>query len=337
MKQRVFTKKNILIYLLTMAVALVITLVIVLTRGGGTAIGYIKDQTTTSGLGYDYYVPNTYRSFRKTPLIVMLHGGHQTAEDIALATKMNQMSNYYGFIVLYPEQSSDNNSSLYWNWFLDENQQRDGTEVALIIDAVNAIKDQYSIADDEVYVAGLSAGAAMALNMAILYPDVFSGVAMASGIGFGVAQNAVQAYSAMSGYLPDPEEKALLAYQRMPEDSRHMIRLILTQGTDDDRVDAANAAFITEEIAILNDWIDDGMRNNSFSDVPWDAIGDETNSGVTFVKNTYVQNDMTYISEYLIEGMGHAWPGGDSEASYTAPDAPDLSQLMIDFFLSGRH
>ena len=39
------------------------------------------------------------------------------------------------------------------------------------------------------------------------------------------------------------------------------------------------------------------------------------------------------VEEHLLAGVGHAWSGGSATGTYTAPDAPDATALIVAFLV----
>src|SRR6266568_5533384 len=133
-------------------------------------------KNSTGSLSYSIYVPTNYHHGEALPLVVMLHGCTQTAEDFAAGTRMNELAEQYHFLVAYPQQKSSNNHAYCWNWFTSSNQARGRGEPAMLAGIVRDIAENkiaWTVDSRRIYVAGLSAGGAMATILGATYPELF--------------------------------------------------------------------------------------------------------------------------------------------------------------------
>ena len=147
---------------------------------------------------YQVYVPPAAAPANR-PMVVMLHGCTQSASDFAAGTQMNRLADEHGFIVVYPEQAAHANPSRCWNWFKPEDQRRDAGEPSLIAGMVRAVAQAEGADPGRIFVAGLSAGAAMAVVLGETYPELFAGVGAHSGLPYGSAHDIPSALAAMKG------------------------------------------------------------------------------------------------------------------------------------------
>jgi poly(hydroxyalkanoate) depolymerase family esterase len=258
---------------------------------------------------YKLYVPAVYKT-EPLPLIVMLHGCTQNADDFAAGTRMNEMAERHGFIVVYPNQAQAANHSKCWNWFKPADQLRDQGEPSLIAGITREVMARYRVDPARVYVAGLSAGGAMADVMLKTSPDLYAAAGVHSGLAYGCAKGLPSALAAMKGGKA-PRNRTHAAPQRP---------LIVFHGDADTTVHPSNAAQIV---------------------APFDAgtTTVSTQSGAASGRRTYTQQrhmaaNGVEAESWSIHGAGHAWSGGSQHGSYTDPSGPDAAAEMVRFFLA---
>ncbi|MGG0537846.1 extracellular catalytic domain type 1 short-chain-length polyhydroxyalkanoate depolymerase [Priestia aryabhattai] len=287
---------------------------------------------TYNGRTYKLYVPSSYQGGAALPLVVMLHGCTQDPDQFAAGTQMNALAETEKFFVLYPEQPSSANSNKCWNWFDTAHQSRGSGEPALIAGMVNQIKSSYSIDADQVFVGGLSAGAAMSVIMGATYPDIFAAISVGAGLEYKAATSVTGAYTAMSSGGPNPIQQGDLAYSAMGEHKR-VVPVILFHGTADYTVAPINAHQILSQWAQTNDRASDGLDNNNIDDTADQTLPGTVSGGRSYTQYIYKDTaGKTVMEKYMIEGMGHAWSGGSTSGSYTDLKGPNATKLSWNFF-----
>ena len=294
--------------------------------------------TLTGGqLGpYRYYIyqPANHDPKVALPLVVVLHGCKQNAADISTGTGFNALADEARFIVLYPEtRSAPNNPLGCWMWWEPDNQRRGFGEPALIINMVNLAQQRIKIDTERVYVTGMSSGGALSAILASIYPDVFAAAGIHSGLEFGAAASANCALSAMRDGGPNPEGRGEIAYHSQGTHHR-IVPIIVFHGTDDRSVKVANAEQLVQQFTQANDYADDADGNNESFDAIADGSANETASGgyPYIIENFESADGDVMLKKVLVEGLGHAWSGGNPAGSYTDPKGPDASRMMWTFF-----
>lgn len=283
-----------------------------------------------SGFSFKVYVPSTYTG-SPVPLMVMLHGCTQNADDFAAGTRMNELAEEKNFLVLYPEMNPAANVNRCWNWFYDYNQHRGSGEPAVIKGMVDWVKANYAIDANRVYVAGLSAGGAMSVIMGATYPDVFRAVGVHSGLEYDAADSATAAVMAMQYGGPDPNLQGYKAYLEMGGYKRR-VPVIVFHGTNDTTVYPINGHQVLSQWAQTNDYVDDGADNQSVDDTADHTVRGSAN-GRSYTQYVYVDNNgKVLLEKWIVDGLGHAWSGGSTNGSYTDPKGPDASRVMWEFF-----
>jgi len=264
---------------------------------------------------YKLYIPRHPLTGRRA-LLVMLHGGTQDADDFAAGTRMNALAEEHGFVVAYPSQSKAANASLCWNWFSPENQMRGRGEPAIIAGITSEIVAEYAVDPDRVFVAGLSAGGAMAAVMGATYPDLFAAVGIHSGLPYQSAADLPSAFAAMRGDARLPGQRS--GKSRGTGDDSPLIRTIIFHGDADNIVHPSNAANMVE-VEMGSESVEHGEpRHTTIRAHTRTVTRDKTGAVV--------------VEQWLVHGSGHAWSGGSPDGTYTDPHGPDASQEMLRFF-----
>jgi poly(hydroxyalkanoate) depolymerase family esterase len=265
---------------------------------------------------YKFFIPSGDTG-KPLPLLVMLHGCLQDPDDFAVGTRMNAIAEEQRMFVLYPAQAEAANQTRCWNWFNAANQRRDHGEPSIIAGMTREVIGAHNIDARRVYIAGMSAGGAMAAIMAANYPDLYAAVGIHSGVPFGAAQNLVAAIAAM--------KDGAASGTRLPSKS---IPLIVFHGDQDIMVNSRNAE------QLVFQWL--GPAPNGIPD-PSTVQASEGN-GRAFTRTRYHDGAGHAVAEiWLVHDAGHAWSGGGAAGSFTDSAGPDASREMLRFFSAVSH
>jgi len=256
---------------------------------------------------YKLYVP-PQAGERPLPLIVMLHGCTQDPDDFAAGTRMNEASRRQGCFVLYPAQSQQANPQRCWNWFKHSHQQRGRGEPALLAAMTQHVMARHDIDAARVYVAGLSAGGAMAAILGEAYPDLYAAVGVHSGLASGAAKDLPSALAAM-------RTGAAAA------SCRPGLPTIVFHGDADGTVHPSNGEHVVTASVGRGDAEPEIDRQR-----PPDGRG--------YTRRVHRSPEGEVLAEHwLVHGSGHAWSGGSGQGSFTDPGGPDATEQMLRFFL----
>jgi poly(hydroxyalkanoate) depolymerase family esterase len=253
---------------------------------------------------------------RRRPLLVMLHGCNQTADDFAAGTRMSQRAARMGCIVVYVEQSAAAHPTRCWNWFKAAHQEREEGEPSLIAGITREVIARYRADPGRVYVAGLSAGGAMAAIMGHTYPDLYAAVGIHSGLPYAAARDALSALAAMRGL------RGTLDPRYRPTHFR-TIPTIVFHGDLDTTVHARNSMQAIVQASPAPDIRGTGVIEK----------GEE--NGRRYTRTVHADGSgRTTVEHWLVHGCGHAWSGGGSDGPFVDPRGPDASRAMLKFFLN---
>ena len=278
---------------------------------------------------YKLYIPTrtAKQAVQPMPLVVMLHGCTQSPDDFAAGTQMNRLADEQGVLVVYPEQPSGANPARCWNWFRSEDQQRGSGEPALLAGIVQAVGKEVAVDPKRVFVAGLSAGAAMAVVLGETYPEVFAAVGAHSGLPYAAAHDIPSAMAAMKGHnalgrahfpgtADDPRRAAAQA-----------VPVIVFHGDRDHTVQQSNGDTIVRQ------------ASETYAHLPKaQALASTTEEGESggrrYTRTVHADaQGRPRVEQWTLHGAGHAWSGGDPSGSFTDATGPDASAEMLRFFM----
>lgn len=275
-------------------------------------------------LQYGLYIPAGHAQ-EAMPLVVMLHGCTQSIDEFAEGTRMNVLADRFGFAVVYPEQSKHVHSHRCWHWY-DASESAGGAEARAVVSLVDALIEQHGFDSERVYAAGISAGAGLTSLLALEYPQHFAAVALHSGPAFGEARSGITAMDVMRrGARRDPVELAdemvnIARYPGMPA--------IIIHGDADHVVSPVNADQLALQFLRLNRIVDaDGGRKSG-------EVREDRKGGV--VTRDYVRGGRRVVRLCRVQGLAHAWSGGDDVIPFHSAKGPEASALVWEFFKHQR-
>lgn len=193
-----------------------------------------------------YYLPKGLE--KSDPLVVVLHGCTQTAEDVARSTGWNKLADQYQFAVLYPEQVMGNNPGKCFNWFRPQDQSREGGEPASIMSMIRYLEKMRGAEPRRIFITGLSAGGAMTANMLALFPDVFdAGAVFAGGPALG-ATSFTEGMALMNGKRnPATVQSPFLIREMFPGWEGDYPSLLIVHGLNDEVVSPRCGELLREQ------------------------------------------------------------------------------------------
>lgn len=274
---------------------------------------------------YRLYLPASASIRDRLPLLVMLHGCEQDALAFAEGTRMNQLADRHDFIVLYPEQNRRANPFGCWRWYEPEVLEGTG-EAAEIARIVDKVVRRYPVDPGRVYVTGMSAGGAMACVLVNCYGALFAACAVHSGLKYRAAASPSAAVAAMRKGSSNAAAEATPPAEPARAPAASFVPTLVIHGDEDDVVSPVNADEIVEQVRTLAE--NDGASSRRLTETAERRIPD---SGRAYRLRDYEHDGKVVLRKIIVEGLGHAWSGGDDRHRFNDPQGPDASRIIWEF------
>jgi poly(hydroxyalkanoate) depolymerase family esterase len=275
-----------------------------------------------SVLSYRLFLPSGSARNDSLPLIVMLHGCQQDALEFAGGSRMNALAEEHRCAALYPEQNASSNPLRCWNWFQSASLEGQG-EAGLIAALIEQVACRRAIDSRRIYVAGISAGGAMACILALRHSELFAACAIHSGLMYGAAVSPMRAFAAMQD---GPTSTSIDAASRLLSSAPGVVvPTLVIQGDTDTTVNPVNADRIIEQLKKRAESLDRGEAVVAAQ--PQRMVAGSR----SYLRQDFLQRGRIVLRKILVEGLGHAWSGGDSLHTFNDSQGPDASRLILDF------
>ncbi len=279
---------------------LILSLAILLTsriKAQNELVEYVTFGTNPGNLKMYMYEPEIDSNNTKRPLVIALHGCSQQPEYFAQQTGWNDLADKFGFYILYPAQKAVNNASLCFNWFNNEDIEKGKGEVGSIKTMLTYAIKKFNIDTTQIFVYGLSAGAAMGVSLMAVYPDDFKAGASFAGLPYKAANNINEAVKILTkgSVIKTPKEWGELV---KTDSIKHRYpKLIVGHGTADYIVNIQNS----EEL--IKQWCD----LHHIDELPDSIVYEYESPWVTRISYKD-QNGDEKIIFYKFSHLGHAVP-----------------------------
>jgi len=281
---------------------------------------------------YLVYVPRGHGRWRRAPLLVLLHGCRQTPEEFAALTRAAAWADREGWLVLLPRQAPSANAWGCWNWY-ETNTERGAGEAGIVAAQIVRVRRHYRARRERVLVAGLSAGGALAAVLGVRHPRLVRGVLVHSGLACGAASSPMKALAVMRD---GPDNDVTRVGDAARDDARAPIppvSLLVVQGELDEVVSPANGIALVHQFLRINGHPAGAVGYTNGARLPAsDATSRESADGRYSTRtDDWTSDGRVVVRHALVEGLGHAWSGGDSHFAYADGRGPDALALLMRF------
>ncbi len=254
------------------------------------------------------YVPRGFPA--RAALIVVLHGCKQNAVDFARDAGWLALADDMDVALLLPQQKGlpprfhdayvppfvvaswgANNQNGCFNWFDPKDNARDQGEVLSIRQMIDTMISRHGLDRARVFIAGFSAGGAMAAAILASYPEMFAGGAIVSGVAYRCAAAVSEALRCMN---PGVDRSAAEWRREVAVGAQQFPPVSIWQGDADKRVVPDNQRELIEQWTTVHGIADRPAR---------------TEPGRTLTRSIYTDAaGGVRVESVVVHGLDHAFP-----------------------------
>ena len=298
---------------------------------------------------YWVYAPRRSRARRllgRPALLLLLHGCDQSAEALIRSTRFVEQAAARDYIVVFPHVTSRSpvpwRARNCWGFWIEAERHRDEGELGQISDAFSIRSNANSApipggATD----AGLSSGGAMAVAMAVAYPDVVRAAGAVAGLAYGGTSAAVSNprpfrsvapwFSAVAAGHPGPKMRSLpglvqdMEVEGNTSGDDRSVPLLVIQSTHDEVVQIENArCCATSGLPAMAGSKTVPSNANGFLTRRASGAATSIRKGECWSRRSFTRGDATLRAHYR--------PGDGDDPPYAHITGPSATDALLDFF-----
>jgi poly(hydroxyalkanoate) depolymerase family esterase len=280
---------------------------------------------------YEVYVPASRRANSAVPLVVVLHGCAETADQIAVASEYDRIAEQRRFVVLYPDvDAEDLGYGACWKGIWEPRAEGRGRgDAGAIAEMTSAVIARWHIDRSRVYAIGISAGGFEAAILGAQYPDLYAAIGIHSGAAYGVGDQAC---------LPLPAQTSAVARAALAAmgDRARVMPIIIFHGDKDGRIPYPCGRQALSQWLGTNDLILEREHRAALPSAPTRVSHAMVPDGHAYTVVSYSDKSRCLVAQFwTVHGMGHFWSGGSadpSSARYSDPLGPSAAAASWAFF-----
>ncbi len=261
---------------------------------------------------YNIHVPPTYSGQKKTPVVLVFHGGAMNAKAIQLHTQMDKKSDEAGFIAVYPNGTGLLKKILTWNGgnccgYAMRNKVDDVAFVDRLLDDLSKV---VKVDSRRVFATGISNGAIISYLLASKLSERIAAIAPIAG---------PMGTRACSPERPVP-----------------VIHFHGTKDTSAPYEGGRGKGLTRTNFYSVKHSIDNWVKANGCAAVPTtEEFEDMHDDGTKIIRKTWGNGKQgSEVVLIRIEGGGHTWPGIQMRTKLLGTSTREISanDMMWEFF-----